>query len=123
MSKYLREKQNIDKTLDGALNDVDWQDVDGSIGLVELCNGRDTDDKEYWAYICLYPSKYREYKDKAATGQPLEILQYGKALLTGWGEHPPEDIKRQMEEKYGLSHDTFLEDDVNKHLQDALKGA
>lgn len=121
MSKYLSTERDITSEIDEALERIDWNVVDDKIGMIELCQGRDEDGRDFWAYLCLYPSKYKEYKERSAKGEALSPLDFGEALRTGWGTYPSEETQREMEEKYGLNHETFLEDDIKERLRSADK--
>lgn len=99
------------------LENVDWTQADEKYGLIEFCNGRDASGRLYWAYLTLLPSKYREFKARAAAGESFRLLDYGEELASGWGKHPPEHVKKELEEKYGLNHKTSLEEDIRKQLE------
>ncbi|MBL1147326.1 MAG: hypothetical protein HND56_09300 [Pseudomonadota bacterium] len=121
-SKYSGEYKAASAKPKMTLEGVDWKQADEKYGLIEFCNGRDQNGRLYWAYLTLFPSKYREFKARAAAGESFHLLDYGEELASGWGKHPPEHVKKELEEKYGLNHKTSLEDDVRKQLEKTQTG-
>jgi len=115
--KYSGEHKTAAAKPEMSLQDIDWNRVDEKYGLVEFCNGRDQTGRLYWAYLTLFPSKYREFKERAAAGESFHLLDYGEELASGWGKHPPEHVKKELEEKYRLNHQGSLEEDVRKELE------
>lgn len=116
-SKYSGGSKNAAPKPEMTLDGVDWKQADDKYGLVEFCNGRDASGRLYWAYLTLLPSKYREFKARAAAGESFRLLDYGEELASGWGKYPPEHVKKELEDKYGLNHTTSLEEDIRKQLE------
>ncbi|TVQ84131.1 MAG: hypothetical protein EA357_03465 [Micavibrio sp.] len=123
MSKYVKEKDGkAGQTPESHLTTEQWQKLDEQFSMVELCSGADAEGRSYWAYLSLYPSRYREFRENAAGGVSMRLTDYGEVLATGWGPMPPALIKAKMEEKYGLNHQNPLEKEIEYRLEEIRKG-
>ena len=66
-----------------------------------LVRGRDAAGERAWYYIMIDKGKRDAFRNQE--GVPfLKLTDYGEILHSGFGENPPEDIRRQMEEEYGF---------------------
>ncbi|HEY8964541.1 MAG TPA: hypothetical protein VIN59_08795 [Alphaproteobacteria bacterium] len=77
--------------------------------MIDLFMGRDEQDRPYWAYVAIIPSKYQEYRETLERGDALELDQFGLVLSQGHTQMPPKDIQNKMSMNGFLHH---LEDDV-----------
>lgn len=76
-------------------------DIDETVSVLQLATGL-SDGKPFWAYVAMFPTRYKEYYTKVTEGQPVDLTEYGEVLVKGWGEEPPEEIRRQMVDEYGF---------------------
>ncbi|HEY1190621.1 MAG TPA: hypothetical protein VGE74_23520 [Gemmata sp.] len=68
--------------------------------LVYLVRGRDKD-RPAWYYILLDRRKVTLFLGRLkADGGPLQLLDYGTVLASGWGENPPDDVKKRINSEY-----------------------
>ncbi len=94
--------------------------VDEQLGIVHLMTGKTAQGEEFYAYINVRPSMYEEYCRKIAAHERMNLNDYGKILKKGLGAAPSEDVKRFMEEEYGLEPDfaakwaAMIEDEIAK---------
>ena len=81
--------------------------MDYEMGIVELVSGYIGKEPHY-AYALIPPSKYLAFKEAEKAGN-YDLADYGEILAHGPGLVPPDDVKKEMAEKYGAS-DSFEED-------------
>lgn len=81
------------------------KEADKEGGILELCSGVTKEGRRYYAYLSVLPSRYAEYIKMLGTGTVFRLADYGEILRTGWGGGPPEEVKREMQEKFGFDHD------------------
>ena len=66
--------------------------------LLYIVRGEDAG-KHCWHYILVDKMKVEAFKkDLKAAG--IYLSQYGKILVSGWGENPPEDIDTKIKAEY-----------------------
>ena len=65
---------------------------------IYLVNGLEKDNEPAWYYLEVTPVKEpifnKKRQDKMAF---LNLREYGKILDLGWGDNPPEDIRKKYE--------------------------
>lgn len=68
--------------------------------LVYLVRGRDND-RPAWYYVLLDRRKVALFlgRLKSKDGS-VQLLDYGKILASGWGENPPDDVKKRINTEY-----------------------
>lgn len=69
---------------------------------VFLVRGADTSGEHAWYYVLVDKNKRAMFKAQSGTDM-LDITKFGKVLHSGYGEQPPEHIKKQMLEEYKFS--------------------
>lgn len=52
-----------------------------------------------WYYVLIARLKLPLYYKAVASGT-LDLQSFGKIICSGFGENPPEDLHRELEEKY-----------------------
>ena len=73
-----------------------------------LVNGSDHG-RRAWHYVILVDDEdiIKEFKEKTqgenAGKFTISLTEYGQVVKSGWGEYPPNDVKDEMEKKYGGS--------------------
>jgi len=71
-------------------------------------NGNDHG-RRAWHYVILVDDEdiIKEFKEKTqgenAGKFTMNLTKYGQVVKSGWGEYPPNDVKDEMEKKYGGS--------------------
>lgn len=66
-----------------------------------LCKGLDKG-RAAWYYVMVDKPKIPIFlKQYETPGGTINLLDYGEVVYSGWGEEPPEDIKKKVEEEYG----------------------
>ena len=63
--------------------------------LVHLVRGKDRG-RPAWHYVLVEEGKINSFKEKTASGT-VDVARYGKVLMSGWGEDPPKDIRKEIE--------------------------
>ncbi|AHX11273.1 hypothetical protein NHE_0315 [Neorickettsia helminthoeca str. Oregon] len=65
---------------------------------VYLVRGKDRD-RAAWHYVLVDKVKKEMFLAAAKSGS-LDVKDYGEVLYSGWGEDPPEHIKKKIDEEY-----------------------
>ncbi|ACT69300.1 hypothetical protein ACJZTR_01410 [Neorickettsia risticii] len=65
---------------------------------VYLVRGKDKN-RPAWHYVLVDKVKKEMFLAAAKSGS-IDVKDYGEILYSGWGEDPPEDIKKKIEEEY-----------------------
>ena len=57
-----------------------------------------------WRYVLVDEDKEQAFHDKVKSGtvDASDVADYGKVLYSGWGQYPPQNIKDQINDRYGL---------------------
>ena len=63
--------------------------------LVRLVTGK-SGGRAAWWYVRVHPQKLRSYLI-AVKGDAIDFTHYGEVLFKGWGEAPPDDIRKKIE--------------------------
>lgn len=87
--------------------EVDYAAMDQYFAIAQLITGQTGNGVDFYAYMAMYPSRYREYLERVQNFEPLIIENYGRVLHKGWGTLPSASIQREMFEKYGIDHRFF----------------
>jgi hypothetical protein len=74
---------------------------------VNLISGKTGKGEDFYAYVSILPSRYEDFTLISRAGEQMDIKEFGEVLLKGFGKKPPPEIRRQMEERYGVDH-SFL---------------
>lgn len=53
-----------------------------------------------WHYVLVHKAKKEEFLRASRTGS-IDVSLFGEIVKSGWGVNPSEEIKAEMEEKYG----------------------
>ncbi len=78
-------------------------EADKVVSMIEFCTLHTEDNKQFWAYVAIPPSKYLEYRKKHEQGGSLNLFEYGEVIKTGWGANPSDETVQEMKEKYGTN--------------------
>lgn len=90
--------------------------ADEEFGVIEFCTGKNADGRPVYCYVSVLPSKYEEYLEKVAAGDPFDPADYGRVIKSGEGRAPARDIMKEMERVYNIRHD--FEKMMEGELQD-----
>ena len=60
--------------------------------LVRIVRGTDRG-KPAWHYVLLDEGKENAFKEQVCSGR-VNVAAYGKIIRSGWGEDPPNDVKK-----------------------------
>lgn len=66
-----------------------------------LVRGTDTHNQAVWHYVEVKKAK-RDFFARQSGRASLDLLNYGKIILSGFGQNPPEDAVRFMRETYNF---------------------
>lgn len=66
-----------------------------------LVKGKDTTNRAAWYYVLVEKTK-KDMFENIEGSQSLNLTDYGNILFSGYGEEPPADIKKRMEDEYGF---------------------
>ncbi len=87
------------------------------LSVLVLVQGVLEDGQPHWAYASIPHDKYRAFKTAEATGT-YDLHQFGTVAEHGNGLIPPENIRLEIEARYGASH--RFEDEL-RHMADAMQ--
>lgn len=99
---------------------ADLKKIDDKVGIVRMISGKTGKGEDCYAYVSVKPSMYEEFSRKVENGEPMNVDSYGKVLHKGFGKEPSDDIKRYMEEQYGIDHN-FAENLGKAMVEEARK--
>lgn len=70
--------------------------------MIFLARGEDQG-RAAWYYMLVKDRVQLEllYKRCQDPNAEVPLDQFGEILISGWGENPPEDVVKQIEEEYG----------------------
>jgi hypothetical protein len=83
-----------------------------------LAQGTDWEEKPYWCYMALPPSRVMEFQEARERGEN-NLIDYGNILGFGYGAMPDEETQKFMEDSYGITHD--FEKELEEQLRDIAK--
>lgn len=83
---------------------AELKQADERIGIIQLISGATAKGEDFYAYVSLRPSVYEQFIRKMADGETMDVEAFGKVLKKGFGQQPSEDIKKYMEEEFGIDH-------------------
>ena len=66
-----------------------------------LVRGKDPAGRAAWYYVEVDKAK-RDFFAKHAHAT-FNLLDYGRIIISGFGEHPPADVVTRMKDEYGFS--------------------
>lgn len=92
--------------------------ADAQLSILVLSRGVTIDDKKFWAYIAIPPSKFEAFKAAEEAGG-YNIEDYGEIITAGEGDEPPDDVKAQIERDFGAMHD--FEERVKAEAEELIK--
>ena len=72
----------------------------------DLCykvSGKDSTGKTAWYFILVDKDKKEAFLKKKA-GDRYNLEDYGKIIVSGYGEEVPDDVKEMLSEKYGFDN-------------------
>lgn len=76
--------------------------ADSDMAVLGYVHGTMEDGRQYYAYVAIKPSKYREFYALTAAKKAMVIGQYGTVLAAGFDSQPPADVVKEMREVYGF---------------------
>lgn len=62
-----------------------------------LVNGVESCGRTAWYYVELDGLKEAIFTKKCTTDKNLNINEYGKIVASGWGDTPPDDVRKKFE--------------------------
>jgi|GEM_PF-2462035 len=87
------------------------QEADGGAMIVAYTTGTMQDGRDYYAYVGVKPSKYREFSELSEKRAPLRLNDYGRVLMAGFEQSAPAEVVKAMREQYGF----------DEHYEQALR--
>lgn len=88
------------------------------IGSIILAKGSDDEGNPQWAYLFLPQPKMLDFYSLEESNN-IDISKYGKILASGKGLTPPEEVRKEMKEKYGA--DESFEEEFLKEFEKVTK--
>ena len=73
-------------------------------GVLVLVTGKDNQGQPHYAYATVPYENLSAFAEAQRTGT-LDINQFGTVRYHGQGAEPSEDVKKEMEAKFGAVHD------------------
>ena len=65
-----------------------------------LVRGKDNG-RSAWHYVLVDKNKREMFLAKSRSGS-IDVALYGQILYSGWGENPPKDIVKKIEDEFGV---------------------
>ncbi len=78
--------------------------ADDEVAIVVLTQGETEDNRPFYAYLAIPPSKYLAFK-KAEESGSYALQDYGEVIAFDYAEAPPEELQQEIEATYGVQHD------------------
>ena len=75
-----------------------WMDRLFNGPFLYLVRGKDKG-RPAWHYVLVDKEKEEEFKAQVKTGT-VDVANFGKILHSGWGEDPPKEKKKQIDDQY-----------------------
>ncbi len=69
---------------------------------IYLVRGNDSTSRAAWYYVMVDKPKKRLFEIDAKRGQ-IQLTDYGKIIYSGYGENPPDDMKKKMKDEYSFT--------------------
>ena len=104
------------------LQEIEEMETDADFVIV-LAQGISSDDKPYWAYIAIRPSRYADYMRAAKAHALIVFADYGTILQYGFDKEVPGYVKDKMKRRYGFD-ENYRENlirDINQARETFLK--
>lgn len=97
-------------------SEKELRDADDKVGIVHMINGKTGKGENFYAYISVRPSRYEDFVLISRAKEQMDLHEFGEILESGFGNEPPADVRRMMEEKYGVDHNFLgnLQKEVEK---------
>lgn len=68
---------------------------------IYLIRGNDSTSRAAWYYLQVDKLKKKLFETDAKKGQ-IQLTDYGKIIISGYGEQVPADVKKRMKDEYGF---------------------
>jgi hypothetical protein len=68
---------------------------------IYLVRGNDSTGRAAWYYVMVDKLKKRIFESDAKKGQ-IQLTDYGKIIISGYGEEAPNSVKQRMKDEYGF---------------------
>lgn len=69
-----------------------------------LTQGRDGNNREFYAYIRINEAGLQKARDYQRAGQRLNLMHLGDVLMMGFGLEPSAEVKQHMETIFNFCH-------------------
>lgn len=79
------------------------EEADALTDIILLCRGKRENGNPFWAYLSIKPSKAKAFKEAQMRGN-FFLEDHGTILLWGEGDDVPDDIKKEMEQRYKMDN-------------------
>ncbi len=80
--------------------EIDPASTDEAPTVIMLVTGEDADGNPQWAYAKILAQNFLPFKIAEEEGN-YNLSDFGEILKFGAGKEPPEDVRREMQEKHG----------------------
>lgn len=68
---------------------------------IYLVRGNDSTGRPAWYYVEVDKLKKKIFESDAKKGQ-IQLTDYGRIIISAYGENPPDDVKKRMKDEYGF---------------------
>ena len=92
--------------------------ADQSVGIVHLVSGKTAEQRDFFAYISVKPSRYEDFLLISRAREDMDLEEFGDIIYAAHG-HPTDDVRREMEEQFGVDHNFIdnLQRDISAHAK------
>jgi len=102
-SNFIKNIEETPTDINEVYKNIDWEKVDEDGSILHLTGGTDANGKEYYAYMAIKPSLYKEFHEKSLNDETININDYGIVIESGFGALPPPEVQKKMADEYGFS--------------------
>lgn len=96
------EHMVLEAEIDNLYTQIDFDTLDRQASILYLLCGTDCDDEDFYAYMAIQPSRYREFLLKQSLNDPFTPTDYGVVIESGLGVLPPKELQEDMKQNYGF---------------------
>lgn len=76
-------------------------DADATTVVVALVTGTDPDGRDFYAFVAVRPSRYREFHTLTTAGSRIVLSDFGAVLASGSGGEPTDEVRAEINRRYG----------------------
>lgn len=80
-------------------------EADKDSAILCYTNGILQDDRPYYVYMAVKPSRYKAFKEMTDAGKCITFSDYGEIIAAGFEAYPPPEVVQKIHDTYGFDED------------------